>query len=143
MTTVGQLLAEKGHDIVSVAPDLMVYDAIKLMAEKNIGALPVVANDRLVGVFSERNYARNVFLKGKASPTTPISEVMSERPVCVFPDQTVEECMALMTDKLIRHLPVLEGNQLVGIISIGDLVKSIIREQKFMIDQLGHYIQGG
>lgn len=121
----------------------MVYDAIKLMAEKNIGALPVVANDRLVGVFSERNYARNVFLKGKASPTTPISEVMSERPVCVFPDQTVEECMALMTDKLIRHLPVLEGNQLVGIISIGDLVKSIIREQKFMIDQLGHYIQGG
>jgi len=143
MTTVRQLLAEKGHDVIAVVPDSTVYEAIRLMAEKNIGALAVVADSGLVGIFSERNYARNVFLKGKASPTTSVAEVMSERPVCVSPDETVEECMALMTDKLVRHLPVLEDNQMIGIVSIGDLVKSIIREQKFIIDQLGHYIQGG
>jgi len=143
MTTVRQLLAEKGNDVIAVVPDSTVYEAIRLMAEKNIGALAVVADSGLVGIFSERNYARNVFLKGKASPTTSVAEVMSERPVCVSPDETVEECMALMTDKLVRHLPVLEDNQMIGIVSIGDLVKSIIREQKFIIDQLGHYIQGG
>jgi CBS domain-containing protein len=143
MTTVRQLISEKGNDVISVAPNSTVYDAIRLMAEKNIGALAVISDSRLVGIFSERNYARNVFLKGKASPTTSVAEVMSERPVCVSPDETVEECMALMTDKMVRHLPVIEDNQLIGIVSIGDLVKSIIREQKFIIDQLGHYIQGG
>ena len=107
-----------------------------------LGALAVTENDRLVGIFSERDYARKVILKGKASPTTSVAEIMTENPVCVTPDQTVEQCMALMTGKAIRHLPVLEDDCLVGMISIGDLVKSIIEEQEFIIDQLGRYIQG-
>ncbi len=142
MTTVRQLLEAKGRDVVSVAPDVTVYDAIKLMADRNIGALCVVKDGRLIGLVNERDYARKVMLKGKASPTTSVAEIMTENPICVYPEQTVEQCMAVMTDKSIRHLPVLETNQLVGIVSIGDLVKSIIQEQEFIIDQLAHYIQG-
>jgi CBS domain-containing protein len=143
MPTVRQLLAEKGHTVIAVAPDSTVFDAIKLMSEKNIGALAVMEDNQLVGIFNERDYARKVILRGRASPKTSVAEVMTENPVCVYPDQTVEECMALMTDKAVRHLPVLDDSQLVGIVSIGDLVKSIIREKEFIIDQLGHYIQGG
>ena len=142
MTTVAQLLARKGNSVVSVTPSSNVFDAIQLMADRNIGALAVVLDDRLVGIFTERDYARKVILRGKASPTTLISEVMSSNPVCVYPAHTVEQCMALMTQKTFRHLPVLEGNKMVGMISIGDLVKSIIEEQEFIIDQLAHYIQG-
>ncbi len=142
MTTVAQLLARKGNSVVSVTSSSNVFDAIQLMADRNIGALAVVLDDRLVGIFTERDYARKVILRGKASPTTLISEVMSSNPICVYPTHTVEQCMALMTQKTFRHLPVLEGNKMVGMISIGDLVKSIIEEQEFIIDQLAHYIQG-
>lgn len=142
MTTVAQLLALKGDNVISVSPSTMVYDAIQLMADRNVGALAVMENDGLVGIFTERDYARKVILKGKASPTTTIREVMSLNPICVYPTHTVEQCMALMTEKTFRHLPVLENNKMVGMISIGDLVKSIIKEQEFIIDQLAHYIQG-
>lgn len=142
MKTVGQLLALKGNEVFTIEPSSTVYDAIKVMADHNVGALPVTEGDRLVGIFSERDYARKVILKGKASPTTTVAEIMTENPICVYPDQTVEQCMALMTGKAIRHLPVLEGDELIGMISIGDLVKSIIEEQEFIIDQLGRYIQG-
>jgi CBS domain-containing protein len=142
MTTVAQLLALKGNKVFSTSPSSTVYDAIKTMADENIGALAVVDNGRLVGIFTERDYARKVILRGKASPTTTIREVMSANPICVYPSHTVEQCMALMTQKTFRHLPVLEANRMVGMISIGDLVKSIIQEQEFIIDQLAHYIQG-
>jgi len=142
MTTVAQLRALKGNKVFSVEPTSTVYDAIKTMADHNVGALAVTRSDRLVGIFSERDYARKVILKGKSSPTTSVAEIMTENPVCVNPDQTVEQCMALMTGKAIRHLPVLEDDRLVGMISIGDLVKSIIEEQEFIIDQLGRYIKG-
>ena len=142
MSTVRQILANKTADIASVGPTSTVYAALELMAKRNVGAVAVMEDDQLAGIFTERDYARKVILKGKASPTTTIAEVMSENPICVVPDQTVEQCMALMTDKAIRHLPVLENNRMIGIISIGDLVKNIIQEQKFIIDQLEHYIQG-
>lgn len=142
MTTVAQLLALKGDEVISVSPSTMVYSAIELMADRNVGALAVMEDDRLVGIFTERDYARKVILKGKASPTTTVLEVMSENPICVYPTHTVEQCMALMTEKTFRHLPVLQDNKMVGMISIGDLVKSIIKEQEFIIDQLAHYIQG-
>ena len=142
MRTVQQLLDEKGHEIQSVHPDDSVYDAIQKLANANIGSLIVVEDDRPVGIFTERDYARNVILKGKSSPTTPIRDIMTTRVVYAQPDQTVEECMAVMTDKHIRHLPVLYGEKLIGMISIGDLVKSIIAEQKFTIEQLEHFIRG-
>jgi CBS domain-containing protein len=142
MRTVKQLLDEKGHDIQSVHPDESVYDAIQKLANANIGSLIVVEDDRPVGIFTERDYARNVILKGKSSPTTPVRDIMTTRVVYAQPDQTVEECMAVMTDKHIRHLPVLDGEKLIGMISIGDLVKSIIAEQKFTIEQLEHFIRG-
>ena len=142
MRTVQQLLDEKGHDIQSVHPDESVYDAIQKLANANIGALIVVEDDRPVGIFTERDYARNVVLKGKSSPTTPVRDIMTTRVIFVKPEQTVEDCMAIMTDKHIRHLPVLDGEKLVGMISIGDLVKSIIADQKFTIEQLEQFIQG-
>ncbi len=120
----------------------MVYDAIKLMADKNIGSLLVMEGDRLVGMVTERHYAQKVFLKGKASPTTPVSDIMETHVVCVRPDQSVEECMALMTDKRFRHLPVIERDVVVGLVSIGDLVKSVIRDQAFVISQLENYVRG-
>jgi CBS domain-containing protein len=142
MITVEQVLSYKGRDIVSVDLTSTVYAALELMADRNIGAVAVMKEDQLIGIFTERDYARKVVLKGKASPTTSIAEVMVENPICVLPEQTVEQCMAVMTEKAIRHLPVLDHNRIVGIVSIGDLVKSIIHEQKFIIEQLEHYIQG-
>jgi CBS domain-containing protein len=142
MTTVQQVLDSKGSDVLYISPDASVFDAIAKMAEKDVGSLAVMDGDELVGIFTERNYARNVFLKGRASPKTPVREVMEEDVFIARPEQSVEQCMALMTDRRVRHLPVLEGKKLIGIISIGDLVKSIIGEKEFIIDQLQHYIHG-
>ncbi len=142
MATVRQILHAKGHDVATIDPDATVYNAIKKLADENIGSLVVMDDEKIVGIVTERDYARNVILKGKASPTTLVKDIMSTRVVCVGPEQSVEECMAVMTDKAIRHLPVLESKRLVGMVSIGDLVKSIIGDQKFIIDQLEHYISG-
>jgi CBS domain-containing protein len=137
-----QILEAKGHDVATIGPDDTVYDAIKKMANKNIGSLVVVDGEKIVGIITERHYARNVFLKGKASPNTLVKDIMSKRVICAWPDQSVEECMAVMTEKAIRHLPVLENKRLVGLVSIGDLVKSIIGDQKFIIEQLERYVGG-
>lgn len=142
MTTVRNLLDEKGHDVIAVDSQSRVYDAIEKMSGEDIGSVAVVDNGKLIGIFTERHYARRVFLKGKASPDTLIADVMSRNPICAVPEQTVEQCMAVMTENSIRHLPVVEDNQMIGLISIGDLVKSIISDQKFIISQLEHYIQG-
>lgn len=140
--TVRQVLEKKGYDIWWIDPDATVYEALELMAEKNIGAVLVMKNGELVGILSERDYARKVILKGRFSRETLVREIMSERVVCVRPEQTLDECMALMTDKRIRHLPVIENNRVVGVISIGDVVKAIIAEQAFVIQQLENYITG-
>ena len=142
MKTVTQLLRGKGHEVLSVSPEASVFEALKVMAEKNVGALLVVEGERLVGVFSERDYARKVILKGKASKEIPVREIMTSHILYVRPEQTIEDCMALMTDKRVRHLPVLEEERLAGVISIGDVVKAIIAEQDFMIEQLQNYITG-
>ena len=140
MKTVAQLLALKLSGIVAVAPDVTVLDAVKLLAEKNVGAVLVMDGPRLVGIFSERDYARKVALKGKSSADTPVREIMTREVLFVTPTHTNEDCMALMTYKRIRHLPVVANDQVVGILSIGDLVKDIISEQQFMISQLESYI---
>ncbi|MFQ5755656.1 MAG: CBS domain-containing protein [Acidiferrobacterales bacterium] len=142
MKPIREVLQIKGQETWSVTPDTPVYDALKLMAEKNVGALLVLDGDNLAGILSERDYARKVILKGKASKDTPVGEIMSEKVVCVTPEQSVADCMALMTDKHFRHLPVIEDGKLVGVISIGDVVKAVISEQKFVIEQLEHYIAG-
>ena len=142
MSTVKDTLRSKGPEVWSMAPNSTVYDALKLMADKNVGAVLVMDAGRLVGILSERDYARKVILHGKSSKDTPIREIMTQRVVYVRPEQTAEECMALMTDKRVRHLPVLEDDQVVGVISIGDVVKSIISEQEFIIEQLERYISG-
>jgi CBS domain-containing protein len=142
MTTVQQLLDAKSQDIYFVRPDDMVLDALKIMEKENVGSVLVKEGDMLVGIFTERHYARNVFLKGRASPKTPIREVMKSKVICVAPEQTVEACMALMTENRFRHLPVLRDEQLVGVISIGDIVKNIISDQQFTIEQMEHYIRG-
>ncbi len=142
MKTVAQLLRTKGHEVASVAPGTPVFEALQVMAAKNVGALMVVENDTLVGVFSERDYARKVILMGKSSKEIPVREIMSSHVLYVRLQQTVEDCMALMTDKRVRHLPVLDDQKLVGVISIGDVVKAIIAEQEFMIEQLQNYITG-
>lgn len=140
MAIVREVLEEKGHRVWTIAPDRFVYDAVALMAEKEIGALMVVQDDKVLGLISERDYARKVILKGRASKDTHVRDIMETRVVYAHPDQTVEECMAIVTDRRVRHLPVLENARLIGIISIGDLVKSIIAEQRFIIDQLVNYI---
>lgn len=142
MTTVRQLLDQKDRNVWSIHPDDTVFKAVATMAEKDVGSLLVMEGEKLVGIITERHYARNVILKGKASPTTPVRDIMERRVICATPDQTVEQCMALMTNKRVRHLPVLHGKKVIGIISIGDLVKSIIGDQKFIIEQLEHYIHG-
>jgi CBS domain-containing protein len=141
MTTVRQLLNEKGYNVFTIGPDDTVFDAIRKMAEENIGSLVVFENTKPVGIITERHYARNVFLKGRASPATRVRDVMEDEVLFARPDQTVEECMAVMSDKRIRHLPVIDQEKLIGIISIGDLVKNIISDQRFTIDQLIHFVQ--
>ena len=140
MKTVQQLLESKRYSLVSVTPSTTVFDALKVMAEKEIGAVIVIDNGHLAGIFSERDYARKVVLQGKASKDTPVGEIMTERVVCVRPDQTIEDCMGLMTDKRIRHLPVLEHKKVIGVISIGDVVKEMLSEKEFVIKQLESYI---
>lgn len=142
MITIRQLLDQKGRNIVSIHPDATVFDAVGKMADNDIGSLVVIDREGLVGIITERHYARNVVLKGKTSPAIPVREIMEKKVVTVRPEQSVEQCMALMTEKRVRHLPVIDGGKLVGIISIGDLVKSIISDQRFVIDQLEHYIHG-
>ena len=142
MTTLKMLLKDKGRDVWSVQPDNTVLDAIKLLAEKDIGALLVLKDDKPVGIFTERDYARSVYLKGKSSLDTLVRDVMVSPVICVKPDQSVNECMALMTTKRFRHLPVMDGDELIGMVSIGDLVKSVIAEQQFTIEQMEHYIHG-
>jgi CBS domain-containing protein len=143
MKTVGDVLRAKGNAVCAAKPDETVYHALTVMAEKNIGALIILEGERVVGIFSERDYARQVVLKGKASKDTPLRDVMTSRVVFVRPEHTLEECMALMTDKRIRHLPVLKEAQLAGILSIGDVVKAVISEKEFLISQLENYITGG
>lgn len=142
MTTIRQLLATKGQDVWSISPEASVYDALKLLAEKNIGALLVLQEGKIVGIVSERDYARKVALHGKASMKTPVSEIMTSEVVTVGPQLNVRDALALMTDRRIRHLPVIEESQVVGFVSIGDLVKSIIADQELMITQLEKYISG-
>jgi CBS domain-containing protein len=141
-TTVRHILEDKGRQVWSVRSSDTVYDAIKMMADKDVGSLVVLDGSKIVGIVTERHYARNVFLKGRASPQTRVDDVMERTVVCVGPDQSIEECMALMTTKRLRHLPVTENGALLGIVSIGDLVKSIISNQEFVIEQLAHYISG-
>jgi len=140
VSKVRELLEDKGTEVWSVAPTDSVYDALALMAEKNIGAVVVMDQGRMSGILSERDFTREVVLEGRDASDTQVGSIMSSPPVCVGLDQTVEECMALMTDKRVRHLPVLEDNQLVGLVSIGDVVKATIAEQKFTIEQLERYI---
>jgi CBS domain-containing protein len=142
MKTVAQLLRSKPHGVLSIGPDTAVFHALQLMADKNVGALLVLDGDNLVGIFSERDYARKIILVGKSSKETAVREIMSSHVLYVRPQQTIEDCMALMTDKHVRHLPVLEDERVIGVISIGDVVKGIISEQEFMIEQLQNYISG-
>jgi len=142
MNFVSQLLDAKGREVWSVTPETSVYDALVLMAEKNCGALIVLEEGKLVGIFSERDYARKIILKGKASKDTAVSEIMSTQIVFVRLEHSIDQCMALMTARRIRHLPVLTGDKVVGMISIGDVVKTIISEQEFTIKQLENYITG-
>jgi len=142
MTTVQQILKEKTAGTWTIAPRATVYQALELMAQKDVGALPVVDNGKIVGMFSERDYARKVVLQGRASKTTTVSELMTTKIFYVRPDSTVEECMALMTERHIRHLPVLDGAELVGLVSIGDIVKAIIVDQEITIRSLKNYITG-
>ncbi len=142
MVTVRQILKNKGSQIWSTQPDATVYSALQLMAEKGIGALLVLADGKLVGIFSERDYARKVILHGKSSAETQVSEIMTPGVITVKLDQTIGECMTLMTEKRFRHLPAVEGDRVVGVISIGDVVKAIISDQEFMIKQLEIYISG-
>jgi CBS domain-containing protein len=140
--SVGALLQRKGGSIWSVAPAASVYEAIELMAEKGIGALLVIDKETLAGIVSERDYARKVILKGRSSKDTPVSQIMSSPVVSVAPHEKIDQCMALMTDKRIRHLPVVEGGRVVGVVSMGDLVKWIISDQDHTITQLESYING-
>jgi CBS domain-containing protein len=133
MTTIGQLLEQKGSQVWSIPPDATVYDALRLLAERDIGALLVIQGEKLVGILSERDYARKVILKGKSSMKTSVSEIMTERVIVIELQHTLEEAMALMTEKHLRHLPVIEEDKVVGLVSIGDLVKAEIADQRFII----------
>ena len=140
--TISEILARKGNTVWSISPDATVFEAILMMAEKNVGALLVTENNKLVGIISERDYSRKVIVKGKASKTTAVKEILSSQVIHVSPSHTVEECMRLMTDHHFRHLPVLDGDKIAGIISIGDLVNWIISAQHTTISQLQTYITG-
>ena len=140
MAKVRNILEAKGRVVYSVEPNVMVLRAIELMCEKNIGGLLITENGKLAGIFTERDYARKLILKGKSSKDTPIGELMTPNPFTVSPDTSIDQCMQMMTDKHIRHLPVTEGDQLVGMISIGDVVRQVIQEQKSIIEHLESYI---
>jgi CBS domain-containing protein len=141
--TVKMLLDKKGREVVTVPPETLVLSALELMAEKGIGAVLVVEEDgHIAGIMSERDYSRKVALKGKTAADIPVTEIMTEQVICVEPNQPIQECMALMVGKRIRHLPVLEGDNLAGIISIGDVVAALISEQEILISQLESYIRG-
>ncbi|MEW5957821.1 MAG: CBS domain-containing protein [Chloroflexota bacterium] len=140
---VKQLLRSKNPQVWTVTPDTSVYETLQMMADKNVGALVVVEADKVVGIISERDYARKVILQGKSSMHVPVKDIMTDRVFWVTPEYTIEQCMAVMTDRRIRHLPVLDDDKLVGIVSIGDVVKAIISDQEFMIEQLEKYIVGG
>ena len=143
MTTVAEILKTKGEAPVhTIQPDDLVFDALQLMADKSIGALMVMQGEAIVGIVTERDYARKIALKGRTSALTKVRDVMTTAVMFVQPSQTSEECMALMTENRLRHLPVVQQNKLIGLVSIGDLVKNIISEQKFVIKQLEHYITG-
>lgn len=142
MTTIGQILEKKGHKIQAIGPNETVYRALQMLAEHDIGALLVVDGGQLLGIFSERDYARKVILEGRSSLDTPVRDVMVKELVVTRPHELVDRCMAVMTEKRIRHLPVLDDGKLVGMVSIGDLVKSVIDEQKSTIDQLVGYVSG-
>ncbi len=141
MKTVKEIIESKGKEIWSVTPDSTVFDALKLMADKKIGAVLVIKDSNVVGIMSERDYARKVVLQGKSSVQLAVSEIMSDKVLYVDLSQNVEDCMALMINKRIRHLPVFDGTKLVGFISIGDVLKAIIDEKEFFIDQLVQYIK--
>ena len=142
MMTIKHVLEQKGCDVRAVHPDATVFDALNLMAQYNVGSLAVLENGTLVGLITERHYAREIVLKGRTSPGTRVRDVMSTKVVFARPEQTVEECMGIMTAKAVRHLPVLEDGRLVGLVSIGDMVKSVIGDQQFTIEQLERYIHG-
>ena len=142
MKTVRDLLRTKGQAVWSIDADASILEALELMAAKEIGALMVMVGGQITGIVSERDYARKVVLHGKSSKDTPVREIMTRKVLYLRPEQTVEECMALMTDKHIRHMPVLDGDQMIGVVSIGDIVKSIISEQQFLISHLENYIRG-
>lgn len=141
--SVGAILSHKGSAVWSIASNSMVFDAIQLMADKNVGALPVVDDGQLVGMLSERDYTRKVSLKGKSSKDTPVREIMTQELFTVDVADTISECMRLMTDSRIRHLPVMEGKEMIGLVSLGDLVKWTISAQTATIDALERYITGG
>jgi CBS domain-containing protein len=143
MKTVRQLIEAKGRDVWSVSPDQTVFSALELMADKDVGAVIVIESEQIVGIMSERDYARKVVLKGVSSKEAKVAEIMSRKVVFVRPEQSVEECLALMTQKHCRHLPVMSGKDLEGLVSIGDAVKAIIAEKEFMIGQLENYILAG
>jgi len=142
MKLASDILLSKGQEIWVVKPDDTVFDSLRRMAQKEIGALLVMDGEKLVGIVTERDYARKVILEGKSSKDSAVSEIMTKRVLCVSPERTLDECMALMTDKRVRHLPVLDHKRVVGVLSIGDLVKAMISEQQVLIDQLQHYIAG-
>ncbi|HXF76290.1 MAG TPA: CBS domain-containing protein [Methylomirabilota bacterium] len=141
MKAVRDILRVKGHEVWKVDLNATVFEALRLMAEKEVGALVVMDGDKIAGIISERDYARKIVLLGRTSPNTLVKEIMTSPVAYTQPDQSIEECMAIMTDKRIRHLPVLQNDKLIGIISIGDLVKAIIADQKFIIEQLERYIR--
>jgi len=144
MKGVAQILRAKASKVVhAVTPNDTVYDAIQKMAQHEIGALLVMEGEQVIGIVTERDYARKIALAGRSSKETPVSAIMTSQVLCVGPLQTTEECMAIMTESRVRHLPVLEDGKLIGLVSIGDLVKDIISEQQFIIEQLEHYIAGG
>ncbi len=139
---VKEILQEKGNNALSVSPNTMIFDALHLMSEKNVGALLVMENEKLVGIFSERDYARKIILKGRTSLDTQVNEIMTENVFTISPEDTIDHCMALMSEKRIRHLPVVQGDTVVGVISIGDVVKCIIKEQETVIEHFKVYISG-
>ncbi len=142
MNTLGSLLKAKGNEVWSIDPDATAYEAIQLLAEKNVGSLMVVDGDQVLGILSERDYVRKIDIKGRSGKKTPVRDIMTKEIIHVQPSNTIDECMALMTEKHIRHLPVYAEGKLAGVVSIGDLVKAIISEQQRTIEQLGQYISG-